>query len=478
MEQNLKTGGKSDSVTGSIEDISTTDMKFKFKNIGYVDDGEMTLGDLTIICGSNNVGKTYLSYAIYGFLKHFRSLADIKIDKNNLDKLQVEGICQLDLNPYAKDAVKILDHASKNFSQFLPRFFNTNDEFFAQAYVEFAHDGYAFSQTQAYHGSVKFSGKELIRLSKEEGDPILTILLQSDHSHSIPKGVLDNILSEHIASVLFKTSIPRPFVITSERTGIALFYKELDYSKSAILDHLIDSDKVNPIALLNTLRSRYAEPIKDNIDIVRDYDALSKQKSPFLTEDAQNSSVLTILARLTGGSFKMLNKQMMYLPRKERGRNKLAIPIYMASSSIKSLFLMDLYIRHIAKKGDILIIDEPELNLHPDNQRQMAYMLARLVNSGIQVLCTTHSDFLVREINNLIMLNRSFSEKQDILTRYNITPQEILKPEQVHAFTVTSKHRIEAFKTDEHGVDLKLFDELIRDANRMADDIYYTTEES
>jgi len=47
-------------------------MKFTFKNIGYIDEGEVTLGDLTVICGPNNVGKTYLSYSIYGFLKRLR----------------------------------------------------------------------------------------------------------------------------------------------------------------------------------------------------------------------------------------------------------------------------------------------------------------------------------------------------------------------------------------------------------------------
>jgi len=45
-------------------------MKFTFKNIRYIGDGEITLGNLTVICGPNNVGKTYLSYTIYGFLKH------------------------------------------------------------------------------------------------------------------------------------------------------------------------------------------------------------------------------------------------------------------------------------------------------------------------------------------------------------------------------------------------------------------------
>ncbi|SLM31715.1 hypothetical protein MTBBW1_410070 [Desulfamplus magnetovallimortis] len=39
-------------------------MKFNFKNFGYVDEGALELGDLTLICGPNNVGKTYVNYAI------------------------------------------------------------------------------------------------------------------------------------------------------------------------------------------------------------------------------------------------------------------------------------------------------------------------------------------------------------------------------------------------------------------------------
>lgn len=53
-------------------------MMFRFENIGPVDHAEIALGDLTIVAGRNNTGKTYLVYALYGFLKHLQawSLAD------------------------------------------------------------------------------------------------------------------------------------------------------------------------------------------------------------------------------------------------------------------------------------------------------------------------------------------------------------------------------------------------------------------
>ena len=75
-----------------------------------------------------------------------------------------------------------------------------------------------------------------------------------------------------------------------------------------------------------------------------------------------------------------------------------------SSSAVRSLLDIGFYLEHIAKKGDLLIIDEPELNLHPENQRCIARLLAKLVNYGIKVFITTHSDYIVKELNTLIML--------------------------------------------------------------------------
>ena len=44
-------------------------MKFVFKNLGPINEAELELGDLTIIAGRNNTGKTYVAHTLYGFLK-------------------------------------------------------------------------------------------------------------------------------------------------------------------------------------------------------------------------------------------------------------------------------------------------------------------------------------------------------------------------------------------------------------------------
>ncbi len=40
-------------------------MKIHIKNIGMLDEAEFEVGDLTLICGENNTGKTYATYSLW-----------------------------------------------------------------------------------------------------------------------------------------------------------------------------------------------------------------------------------------------------------------------------------------------------------------------------------------------------------------------------------------------------------------------------
>ena len=52
----------------------------------------------------------------------------------------------------------------------------------------------------------------------------------------------------------------------------------------------------------------------------------------------------------------------------------------------------------LAEKGQILIIDSPEAHLHPLGQSQMGRFLAKVADSGVQVLIETHSDHVLNGI--------------------------------------------------------------------------------
>ena len=90
--------------------------------------------------------------------------------------------------------------------------------------------------------------------------------------------------------------------------------------------------------------------------------------------------------------------EFVYRPRK----TEMDIRLARASSMVSELAPVVLYLRGAINRGDMLIIEEPEAHLHPGAQTEMAKTLGRLVRAGVQVVVTTHSDWLLMEIGNLI----------------------------------------------------------------------------
>ncbi|HEY0137447.1 MAG TPA: ATP-binding protein, partial [Nannocystis sp.] len=80
----------------------------------------------------------------------------------------------------------------------------------------------------------------------------------------------------------------------------------------------------------------------------------------------------------------------------------LRIDLYDASSPIKQLAPLLLYLRYRAAARQMLIIDEPELNLHPEGQAELLEALAMLSNLGVTVLLTTHSPYIMAHLNTLV----------------------------------------------------------------------------
>lgn len=82
------------------------------------------------------------------------------------------------------------------------------------------------------------------------------------------------------------------------------------------------------------------------------------------------------------------------------------------SSMVSELSPLVLFIRGNVCGGDTLIVEEPEAHLHPAAQTKIAVVLAKLVRLGVRIVITTHSDWLLKEIGNLIR-EGDLAEKTD-----------------------------------------------------------------
>lgn len=90
--------------------------------------------------------------------------------------------------------------------------------------------------------------------------------------------------------------------------------------------------------------------------------------------------------------------EFVYRPRGVRQDIRLS----RASSMVSELAPVVLFLRSGVDPSDTLIIEEPEAHLHPAAQTQMAVTIARLVRVGVRVVVTTHSDWMLKELGNLI----------------------------------------------------------------------------
>ena len=106
------------------------------------------------------------------------------------------------------------------------------------------------------------------------------------------------------------------------------------------------------------------------------------------------------------------------------------LPLMRTSSMVSELAPVVLYLRYLVEPGDLLIIEEPESHLHPALQTAFARELARLVHSGVRVMLTTHSEWILEALANLVRLSELPEERREGIPGADVA----LTPDQVGAW--------------------------------------------
>lgn len=83
-------------------------------------------------------------------------------------------------------------------------------------------------------------------------------------------------------------------------------------------------------------------------------------------------------------------------------RTKDNIGLARSSSMVAELAPVILFLRGYISRRDVLIIEEPEAHLHPGAQTKLAAVLAELIRNDVKVIITTHSEWLLQAISNLM----------------------------------------------------------------------------
>ena len=78
------------------------------------------------------------------------------------------------------------------------------------------------------------------------------------------------------------------------------------------------------------------------------------------------------------------------------------LPLTNASSMTSEVAPVVLYLRHLVARDNVLIVEEPESHMHPAMQVKFMQELAAVVNAGVRVIVTTHSEWMTEELGNIV----------------------------------------------------------------------------
>ncbi|MDA7940987.1 MAG: AAA family ATPase [Nitrosopumilus sp.] len=105
-----------------------------------------------------------------------------------------------------------------------------------------------------------------------------------------------------------------------------------------------------------------------------------------------------------------------------------SIPLHRTSSTISEVSALSLYLKHVARPGSLLIIEEPEAHLHLKNRAAMARYIVRMVRSGLRVLVITHSSAIVEGLGKHMLAGKAAPEKR---REAGIPPDDWLEYDEV-----------------------------------------------
>lgn len=466
-------------------------MKIAFENLGLIDQAEIELADLTIVCGENNTGKTYVTYLIYCLLKNWSTAAELDLH-SSFDTLQKNGVVKIDLNELVvAQWEKILKQAVDKIAKSLPDMLSAKSELFKEFKLSVETPlNVEVLKRKGYQDELRSpQGTLLLTLSKPENTLEFEITTIKSDNKALSLLALNRFIEDRLLGLVFENIVPDVFIASTERTGATIFRKQLNLATGNLIELLSQAHKEGEQSikfdqLFDVVygRKEFAQGVQENVRFINQLPNENDETGELYT---QYPELLESFEAIVGGKYVTTKEGVTHF---QPIKSKLKLSLGEVSSSVRSLLIVWYWFKYQAKSGGMLIIDEPELNLHPANQRRLARFLVALINHGVKVFITTHSDYIVREFNTLIMLN-----KVDIKTNPTLVPlsdyshKDRLDPAKVNLYMAqqvsmkrngaTRKSQVRTLvKADVNeslGIEVASFDNTIIDMNEVQNFIRY-----
>lgn len=359
-------------------------MQLKLKNIGIIEKATIEIKGLTVIAGNNDSGKSTVGKVVYSITKAFED-SDLIFEKSKAQSLE----------RYFRD-----------FYMLLRREINLKENKELRKYID------KFMFYRRVDNKKLFSLMRELKIFIEENDINLKLEIKNKLEENFNKieslfnksESKNNKLIKSINAILLSEFKNKLNNVHSEKSTITISEGKNQIINLSIEDNTINTeDKIDEIfpfessVFIETpFILTYKEALEDSGIIYHIDDLLNKLKIPIIDKKDNFLDV----SKIINGNIVFEEERDDFVFEKTINGNKRTIQMLNTASGIKSLGILQI----LDKSGEfnkdlLLVIDEPEVHLHPDWQVEYAKLLVKLVKNGIRVLITSHSPYLIEALN-------------------------------------------------------------------------------
>ena len=451
-------------------------MILNIENLGTVKSAKIDLSKrLTLFCGRNSTGKTYVSYILHAFLTDGKVF---KLESSDNIARQI-----LENRSFQIEKSSIDEWLSKNCQEVMNQLGSvfaisdsTKEKLFSDFHlsVDYSDNDYQATIANTVINAQMSDGQFVWKIVKKAGDEQVRVECNVDDSRIMTTDSfrLANLLCNIFRDLaLGKDSGVR--MLTVERNSIYTFKTELSLSRNELIDRIqaqSDKSELDIFDIINSSSRRYPLAVRSSLRVANDLENVQKIESPYVEISRQ------IEENILGGEVSMTKNGDVEFHSKTMLKSR-RLPFHLSSSIVKTMASLVIYLRHMARPSDTLIIDEPEMNFHPDVQVVLARIFAILVNKGLKVVVSTHSDYIVREFNNLIMAG-AIANKGDVetVTSLGYTPDMLIRQDELSVllFKLVKRKSVNtvSLEIDDEGFAVESIDDTIQQQNIIAETLY------
>ena len=370
-------------------------MRLNIQNFGIIESASVNINGLTVICGENDSGKSTIGKLLF---------AMIKASQKYEEELGEGVISQIFLN-LSRISVLLLqgdrDESLRNISIYFRRL--DPDEILLTKDLSSL-----YSIIDDNVSDLSLKNKIYDYISK------IDILIQNTPNEKKAKenALKKALYSEfknfsHKSSEIKLNDLNNDTIIkfNSDKKGVS----NIVFDKPMLLDDVTYIENpfilqfrrmfLNAITLLdesNTTRSWVREKVSLHLkDLARKLSVLDPKTIEFSENKLQKLS--NNISELIDGSFYYDEEQDDFI----LNRNGHVFSSMNIASGIKALGLFNSLLKGgFVNERSLLILDEPETNLHPKWQNEYAKLLCNLVKSNIKIIIATHSPYMISALEH------------------------------------------------------------------------------